>query len=193
MGDKENLRCVLAGTTRDGWENGISLEVLMAHEHSCIAKLKRHHIISLRLYTTSSYARINDPLRADPAQQPHPFAATTLFISEGIKLLRSVHASLPDAYSERTFWRGMRDVGITEQFLAQGGTDFACVSTTAAQEVAVLNFALSALPLVFKVVTTSCMTRGADLAFLSVYPCEQEILYPPLTYLRGLRLEKEEL
>ena len=47
----------------------------------------------------------------------------------------------PDAYTERIFWRGMRDLGITAQFMAEGWTDYACVSTTASQEVVVLNFA----------------------------------------------------
>ena len=37
------------------------------------------------------------------------------------------------------------------------------------------------------------MNRGADIAFLSVYPAEQEILYPPLTYLRCVKMESETL
>ena len=87
----------------------------------------------------------------------------------------------------------MKDLGITGEFLQKGGTDFACVSTTAHQAIAVHNFASSALPLVFKVVTKNCLSRGADIAFLSVYPDEQEALYPPLTYLRPVKMEKETL
>jgi hypothetical protein len=34
------------------------------------------------------------------------------------------------------------------------------------------------------------MSRGASIAFLSVYPDEREILYPPLTYLRPLGQEQ---
>ena len=71
--------------------------------------------------------------------------------------------------------------------------DFACVSTTALESVAVHNFASSALPLVFKVVTKNCLSRGADISFLSVYPTEQEALYPPLTYLRCLEMKMETL
>ena len=55
------------------------------------------------------------------------------------------------------------------------------------------NFASSALPLVFKVVTKNCLSRGADIAFLSVYPGEQEALYPPLTYLRCIGMQMETL
>ena len=52
-----------------------------------------------RLYTTCSFSKINDPLRSDPVKRPHPFAATTFFISEGIKMLRAVEAQLPGAYT----------------------------------------------------------------------------------------------
>ena len=37
----------------------------------------------------------------------------------------------------------------------------------------------------------NCLSRGADIAFLSVYPTEQEALYPPLTYLRCLEMKME--
>jgi hypothetical protein len=36
-------------------------------------------------------------------------------------------------------------------------------------------------------------SRGADVSFLSVYPGEKEALYPPLTYLRGVGMNKEVL
>ena len=55
------------------------------------------------------------------------------------------------------------------------------------------NFAASALPLVFRFVTKDFMTRGADISFLSVYPTEQEALYPPLTYLRAVEMKMETL
>ncbi|MGB1883403.1 MAG: helical backbone metal receptor, partial [Gammaproteobacteria bacterium] len=74
-------------------------------------------------------------------------------VSDAIRLLRAVAANEPDAYTEQIYWRGMKDLGITGQFMVEGGTDCACVSTTASQEVAVLNFAASSLPLVFRVVT----------------------------------------
>jgi hypothetical protein len=195
--DQENLRCVLGGTRRvcatGNWATGVSIEALMLHASARQANLQRHHIIALRMYTTSSFSCINNPLRGNPVQRPHPFAATTFFISEGIKLLRAVAALLPDAYTQRVYWRGMRNMGITGEFMLQGGTDFACVSTTASQEVAVKQFAASALPLVFKIVTKNCMSRGADIAFLSVFPGEQEALYPPLTYLSCSGMVRETL
>ena len=38
--------------------------------------------------------------------------------------------------------------------------------------------------IIFKIVTRSFLQRGADLAFLSAFPGEDEFLLPPLTCLR---------
>ena len=38
--------------------------------------------------------------------------------------------------------------------------------------------------LLFRVLVSNMMQRGADLAFLSAFPDEAELLYPPLTYLK---------
>ena len=86
----------------------------------------------------------------------------------------------------------MKDVGLTEEFLQQGGTEFGCLSTTASKDVAA-NFAASEVPLIFKFETINFTSRGADISFLSVYPGEQEALYPPLTYLRCVKTEMENI
>ena len=85
----------------------------------------------------------------------------------------------------------MKDLGLTMEFLQNGGTEFACLSTSASKDVAV-NFAVSELPLVFKFETTDFTSRGADISFLSVYPGEQEALYPPLT-LRSVKTETDDV
>ena len=118
--------------------------------------------------------------------------ATTCFVAEGIKKLRAVSAQLPDAHEERVFWRGMKDLGLDrDAFKEKGGTDFGCVSTSANQSVAVLNFAAGSLPLVFRVVSKCPMDQGADISFLSVFPSEEEYVYPPLTYLRATDIKME--
>ena len=190
--DKQNFDRIFRGVTVVKSGDAKTLESLLAHPHATKAKLKVHHVLGLRIYTTSSYPRINDPLRADPPQRPHPFAATTYFIDQGIKMLRAVAASLPDAHTTQVYWRGMKDLGLSMQFMATGGTEFACLSTSANQAVAV-NFAVSNLPLVFKFETKDFTSRGADIAFLSIYPGEKEALYPPLTYLRPIKMESETL
>jgi hypothetical protein len=184
--DKENLRKVLEGA----FDDGKTLEALVQHPHAKTARLQRHHVLALRMYTTQSYSRINDPMRQSPPARPHPFAATTYFISEAIKKMRAVAAGRPDAHQALTFWRGMKDLGLSTQFVAQGGTEYACMSTSASKDVA-CNFAISKCPLVFKFVTLDFMSRGADIAFLSVYESEAEVLYPPLTYLRSKGMANE--
>ena len=74
------------------------------------------------------------------------------------------------------------------EFLSHGGTEFACMSTTACRETA-LKFATSKCPLIFKFETKDFMSRGADISFLSVYPGEEEALYPPLTYVRAINVQ----
>ena len=46
-------------------------------------------------------------------------------------------------------------------------------------------------PLVLKICTHSFMQCGADVSFLSVYPSEQEVLFPPLTYLHFVGESRE--
>lgn len=66
----------------------------------------------------------------------------------------------------------------------------ACMSTTSSRKVAE-DFAWSKCPLLFKFVSKSFMSHGADIGFLSVYPNEKEVLFPPLTYLRPVRITQE--
>ena len=47
-----------------------------------------------------------------------------------------------------------------------------------------VNYAASADSILFKLQTNSFMDRGADLQYLSAFPAEAEVLFPPLTFLR---------
>ena len=184
--DKDNFRKV-----RDGlFEDGRTLNGLLQHPNAKLAKgLGRHHILALRLYTTRSYKRINEPMRENPPQKPHPFAATTYFITEGIKLLQAVHGS---GTEEFTLWRGVAGRGLDEAFFKHGGTEFACMSTTL-DKAAAFKFSgemeggvrVWKRPLLLKFTTSNPLALGADIAFLSVFQAEQEFLYPPLTYIRS--------
>lgn len=165
-----------------------TIDELMQSDQVKTAKLLRAHVLALRLYTTSTFSLINNPLRTDPATQPHPLAATTYFVSQGIKLLRSVAGELPTAHQPQSFWRGMKDLTISDAFLESGGTEFACMSTSLSREVAV-DFAFSKAPMLLKLETKDFMSRGADISFLSAYPKESETLFPPLTFLRPIAKE----
>ena len=80
-------------------------------------------------------------------------------------------------------WRGMRNVDIADKFMDEGGTELAFMSTTTNLEVAV-RYSLSRQSLLLKIVSPNFMTTGAELQWLSAFPGEAEILYPPLTYLK---------
>ena len=47
-----------------------------------------------------------------------------------------------------------------------------------------MQYSLSGNSLLFKIVAQDFMVIGADLQWLSAFPAEAEVLYPPLTYLR---------
>ena len=58
------------------------------------------------------------------------------------------------------------------------------MSTTVNAEVA-LTYSESANPLIFKLRTESFMERGASVQWLSAFPQEEEILFPPLTHMQA--------
>jgi hypothetical protein len=181
--DRDNFVAV-----RDGdfvGNNRKALDALLAHPHARQSRLQRHHVMALRLYTTSSHSCINPPMREDPPTRPHPFAATTMFLADGIRLLRTVHANGDAPLQQRVFWRGVADLGLDQLFFERGGTEYACSSTSADKGVA-FGFAGVDCPLLLKFVVPNVLQLGADVSFLSAYPTEQEVLYPPLTYLRPL-------
>lgn len=185
--DKNNFQKVRDGTFGDG----VTLDALMQHPSTVTAHLERYHVLALRLYTTSSYARVNDPLRTSPPTRPHPFAATTYFIYEGIKKLRHVEAKTEHAQVPRDLWRGVHGLNLTPEFMKEGGSEYACMSTSASMQVAA-NFAKQGSnPMIFKYSTTNCIERGADVSFLSVYKMEEEVLFPPLTFLRFGGVQQE--
>ena len=63
------------------------------------------------------------------------------------------------------------------------GVELAFMSTTNDLKVAV-RYCLSPHSLLFKIVASDFMSMGADVCWLSAFPDEEEMLYPPLTYLK---------
>jgi len=80
-------------------------------------------------------------------------------------------------------WRGMRNLEVSEDFIRLGGSERAVMSTTTDESVAI-RYGMSTNSLVFKIVASSFMQRGASIGYLSAFPAESEMCYPPLTYLR---------
>jgi hypothetical protein len=173
---------------RDLGRVNMTLSDFMANPHVAKASLNKAELVAMRLYTTMAYIFMNGPLRDESRYrqgQPCPLPVTTYFATNGIKKLRASHL-LDDGHvnaESKIFWRGMRNRKVADDFLTQGGTELAFMSTTSDLNVAV-RYSISPNSLLFKIVPTSFMTMGADVQWLSAFPGEAEILYPPLTYLR---------
>ena len=113
------------------------LDDFVSHPYAAMSALTRAHVLALRMYTTSSYPRINGPLRL--RQRPHPMKMTVYFISDGIKKLRAVAAQVDPRNFGRTMllWRGMANMTLEGTgFMEMGGSELAPMSTTASRSVA---------------------------------------------------------
>lgn len=64
-----------------------------------------------------------------------------------------------------------------------GGCERAPMSTTTSFRVAV-QYGASSNALIFKIATENFRQRGANIKFLSAFPREEEVLYPPGTFLQ---------
>jgi hypothetical protein len=170
------------GSKRDIGNEGKTLDDFCLMPEAVQAGLTRAHVLALRLYTSNSYFRINGPLRE--GVKPHPYAATAYFVHSAIAKLRTTRAN--DTSGLRTFWRGMQDMAVSQEFMNRGGTELGCMSTTQDRALAETKFAKvgeQPNPLLLKVEAASLMNCGADIQWLSMYPEEKEVLFPPLTYL----------
>ncbi len=111
---------------RDQGHEGMVLQDFVEHEHSKTADLNEAEVVALRLYTTSAFRHINNPLR-DQARissgEPHPLPVTVMLITSGIKKLRAIDAKGPAAMQSMVLWRGMKNIRPTDQFAGEGGTE----------------------------------------------------------------------
>jgi hypothetical protein len=114
---------------------------------------------------------------------------TTQLLTEALRRLRAVGARSSSANQRLDLWRGVRHTLVPHDFMECGGTELAPMSTTAKLDVA-LDYLGDARNgsvgqgVLFKMHTASSLERGADIAFLSAFPEEEECLFPPLTFLR---------
>lgn len=193
---------------RDSGHEGMTLEDFARLPLARRANLSIAQVAALRIYTSALFKYINPPFRADENfikfLEPHPVAVTVLLIADGLKRMRALHAPKAEAgtsvmhlttsgpglesFSSAEavfFWRGMKNIKLPGAFRMQGGTELQCMSTTEDVNIAG-QYGNSDHPLVFCIKADSFMQRGADISWLSLYPHEKEILYPPLTYLKYL-------
>ena len=167
---------------RDRGRGSIRLGHFLTHSVAQQACLNEAEVVALRLYTMTAFIFTNRPLRDDDrydAGQPCPLAVTTYFALHGTKKLRALSVE----NGEATLWRGMRNVEVGDEFMLRGGTELGFMSTARDVGVAV-RYSLGPNRLLLKIVASNFMTMGADVKWLSAFPDEEEVLYPPLTYLR---------
>lgn len=165
----------------DEGNKGKTLADFVMDPISVSAGLKDVHVLVLRLYTTSSFPCFNKPLR--DRQKPHPFKMSVYYLDEALKKLRDHNTNQPDFTKVMWLYRGMKDMTVdTQTFLEKGGTELAMMSTTNKLDVA-MSYAHSQTPLIFKYKTRG-LGRGCSIKYLSVYPKEEEFVYPPLTFLQ---------
>ena len=192
-----------ANGVRDVGRNGERFIDFVNHPNAKRAHLKAAHVLALRLYTTAAFRSLNTPLRDMNRTAAHPFSATVFFLTDGIRRLRAIGADAEEAERQldekkktqglsrlssilgcsNDLWRGMANMGTTAEFEQRGGAEFAPMSTTPDPGVAI-TYSQSTNALLFKIIASSFMNRGADISFLSAFPEEKEFLYTPLTYLR---------
>jgi hypothetical protein len=174
-----------------GEENPMTLDDFMKASYVTDAELTKAHVVALRFYTTTAFKYLNSPLRSTGVfydqKKPHPLPKTMAYMSEGIKKLRAAHAikcEKGEAKAQLVLWRGMKNMKLPEDFLKnrKGGTELAPMSTTTNLSVAA-KYASSDESVLFKIVLDNFMEFGADLSWLSAFPGEVEVLYPPLTFL----------
>jgi len=160
-----------------------TLETFVQLPQSKQAKLQDHHVAALRMYTTDSYGKFNKPLRE--GTKPHPFKVNVMVLNEALRQMRSIEAhNNREGYASRvSLYRGMSDIDMdVDKFKREGGNELAFMSTSGSMDIA-RAYAAGAKPgLLFRFNTVG-HSRGIRIQYLSVYPKEDEYLYPPLTNL----------
>lgn len=174
---------VARDTGREGWT--LVDFFLLPQARRC--QLSIEEVAALRLYTTSTFALINNPLRAGCDERaPHPLALTTYYLHSGLKKLRALNFG-QTAFRPFYLWRGLKDLRELDEFMEKGGAEKGVMSTSRDFETAA-NYASASKScrLFFRIKVSSPMDMGADVRWLSAYPTEREVIYPPLSFMRPI-------
>jgi hypothetical protein len=176
-----------------GQKRGMRFDDFVNHPSARLAALRREQVLALRLYTTIAFKSINIPLRDQCREADgcaHPLPVTVMQIEKAVLQLRKVDCNQATVHDSSDLYRGLSGRSVSSEFLAKGGTERAPLSTTRDLKVA-LQYAASEHAVIVRITTRGLAYRGADIAFLSCFPAESEVLFPPLTYLDPVR-EKDE-
>ena len=182
---------------RDKGRPPTDLYDFMEMEQAKKSLLSKEQVIALRLYTTLVYKYINGPLRNkklyrsysdQPGTPRHPLSALVWNIFTGLKQLRRA-VELKEGETT-ILWRGMKNVQVSNKFIQNGGAEQAPMSTTKNLDVALQYGTSLQGSVLFKIVAKNELEMGAELGWLSAFPQEEEVLYPPLSFLTPSKQEK---
>ena len=179
----------------DDGHQGWKLQDFLHHEHSVQSNLTKMNVLAARVYTTSSYKRFNAPLRNFKPNHalPHPFKITVYHLNVGLRNLRAVEAvnHRENFSSNHLLYRGMKGREMNENELKQyGGVERAPMSTSLSRTVArsyatySKDYSGEKGPQIINEYHTEGLSTGTSIDFLSAYPKEKELLYPPLTRIK---------
>lgn len=110
--------------TRDHDRKGERLCDFHEKEEAKTCNLTLVEVASLRLYTSSSFSLVNQPLRKSSmftkeqrTENKHPLAFVTYHISNGLKKLRAMNFKIgetQDLSKADYLWRGLKDVAVSD-------------------------------------------------------------------------------
>ena len=191
--------------------NGMRLADFVADHRAVSSSLHVAHVLAVRLYTTAAFVHLNKPMRqlspdGSTCAEPHPFPNTVRFIAAAIKQLRTNSAPVSRQSSAQNgpllrggvgeeplvrldrqyLYRGCKGMRPSDGFMVRGGSELGTMSTTTELEVA-MRYAASDNPMILRLSVENFMQYGAEIAFLSAFPSENEVVYPPLTYIMPTR------
>ena len=172
---------------RDKGHAGRTLQDFMACDEVKTSGLKIAELASMRFYTSQSFRSIIQHLRDvdesgnRPQQTPHPLPSIVENIVNGLKRLRKMDTE--SGTDTKILWRGLTDRMLSADV---EGAENALMSTSSHLKTAMWYGLQEGKPdnILFRIVTTNNSQRGADIQWLSMFPAEGEVLYPPFTFLQ---------
>ena len=132
---------------------------------------------------------INFPLRDKERRASggaHKLAVLVFILNTAIKKVRAGAGNSGDKHKAMDLFRGMGNRQIFKDFMSEGGTEFAPMSTTAQLWVALKYSRGGEVATLLWLRTKNFMDRGVDISWLSAFPHEKEYLYAPLTFLKPI-------
>jgi hypothetical protein len=193
--------CTGQERVKDKGHDGWSLNHFCEQKEAAAAKLQPCHCAVIRMYTGRLYAPWNRALRALAGQAENNSEAVTNLLKWGTCITVLYEAIMLLAFSplarftkdNRTVMRGVDEstMQLPEEFTDEsksaqgfaGGVEVAFMSTTRDPKIA-FDFSGGATKRgsIFEI-TLSAASRAANVKPFSMWPDEEELLFPPYTYL----------